>query len=113
MSKNKTPDIISGNNKQVISAPLISKDFIKKNGDKTKRKEIYIRRSIQDYFIKFCESKVSYEALQKHLPKTEFEIKTVKLEVEFREGNWDVCDEKKGVQSRTGPYVVIHRLIEK
>ena len=111
MSKNKTKDESSGDQKYIISAPLVVKYFRKKNGELTDRKELYIRRSIQDYFIKLCESKVSFEDLESYLPETEEEIKVVKLEVEFREGNWDSCDEDEESQSRVGEYVVVHQII--
>ena len=107
----KKRNISSADGKVIISAPIVSKPFIKKNGEPTDRTELYIRRSIQDYFIKFCESEVTREALEDHLSGINGLIKAVSLEVEFREGEWDVCDENLAQQSRIGEYVVIHRIV--
>ena len=108
----KTKDSSTGEEKYIISAPIVFKNFIKKNGVPTDRKEVYIRRSIQDYFIKFCESKVSQQDLENYLSKIDSEIKVATLEVEFLDGAWDICDDNFDQQSRMGEYVVIHRLIE-
>lgn len=113
MTKNKVQDKTTGNNKVIITAPLVEKSFMKKNGVSTGRTEWYIERSVQDYFIKFCESKITREALEKHLkPKKNNLIQTLTLEVEFKEGSWDICDENYEQQSRIGNYVIIHRIIE-
>lgn len=111
MKKNKTADTSSGENKVIISAPLVLKSFVKKNGERTDLKEWYIQRSIQDYFIKFCESEVTRQELEAYLAEHGGPLNTAKLEVEFREGNWDICDENELMQSRVGAYVVIHRII--
>lgn len=111
-TRNKTADQSSGDKKVIISAPLVQKTFVKKNGERTDIKEWYIRRSIQDYFIKFCESEVSLEALENYLEETEDPLNVAKLEVEFKDGEWDICDEKEEMQSRIGQYVIIHRIIQ-
>ena len=112
MSKNKTKDISSSKGKYIISVPIVIKNFVKKNGETTKHEEIYIRRSIQDYYIKFCESKISREDLENHLSTMDTEIKIATLEVEFLDGYWDICDGDLEQQSRMGAYVIIHRIIE-
>jgi hypothetical protein len=112
MSKNKTKDISSSEGKHIISVPVVIKNFVKKNGEMTTHKEFYIRRSIQDYYIKFCESKISRDDLENHLATMDNEIKIVTLEVEFLDGYWDICDDDFEQQSRMGAYVIIHRIIE-
>ncbi|MGH1386621.1 hypothetical protein [Kordia sp.] len=112
MTTNKTKDISSSEGKYIISSPVVIKSFVKKNGEKTSHKEMYLRRSIQDYYIKFCESKISSEDLENHLSTIDKEIKTATLEVEFLDGYWDICDDDFEQQSRMGAYVIIHRIIE-
>ena len=112
MSKNKTKDISSGKRKYIISVPVLSKNFVKKNGAVTEHKEMYIRRSIQDYYIKFCESNISSEDLENHLSTMDGEIKVATLEVEFFDGSWDICDDDFEQQSRIGAYVIIHRIVK-
>ena len=112
MSMKKTKDISTGKSKYIISAPVVFKRFVKKNGELTKRQDIYIQRSIQDYFIKFCESKISREDLENHLSTMGGEIKTATLEIEFLDGDWDACDDNFEQQSRVGEYVIIHRIVK-
>lgn len=111
MNKSKTTDPSSGDGKYIISAPIVTKSFVKKNGQPTDRKEYYIQRSIQDYFIKFCESEINIEDMEVELARSNSFIKTLKLEIEYRSGEWDVCDEHIDQQSRVGEYVVVHRII--
>lgn len=99
-------------NRKIISAPVVQKFFYKKNGEKTDRKEYYLQLSVQDYFIKFCESEVTADAFRDYVDQIESPLKTVKLEVEFREGEWDRCGAEPA-QSRVGAYVVIWRIIPK
>ncbi|MBC8756458.1 hypothetical protein H2O64_17420 [Kordia sp. YSTF-M3] len=73
---------------------------------------MYIRRSIQDYYIKFCESKISSEDLENYLSTMDTEIKVATLEVEFLDGYWDICDGDFEQQSRISSYVIIHRIVE-
>ena len=112
MEMNKGKDTSMGEGKYIITAPVIFKIFIKKNGEVTNIKELYIQRSIQDYYIKFCESKIKREDFENHLTNINGEIKVVTLEIEFRNGNWDICDENFINQSRIGEYIIIHRIIE-
>lgn len=92
---------------QAIDLPIVEKPFYNKAGKKIDFTEFYIQRSTQDYFIKFCESKVSREELETELSKIESPIKTLTVKVEFRDGLWDSCGESE-VQSRVGKYVVLH-----
>ena len=109
---NKTADVKTTGNRVIISAPIIPKPFVKKNGEETDIMEYYVSRSIQDYFIKFCESEVTPQDLEKVMYQEDESLNTLKLEVEFKNGEWDSCDELNRVQSRTGEYVVIYRIIE-
>lgn len=113
---NKTKDVSTGDGKYVILAPIVIKEVITQNGESN---EIYIRRSMGDYFIKFCESKVSRDELEHHLSYEYEEMKaislindSVTLEVEFRDGYWDICDENLTQDSRTGKYVIVHRILK-
>lgn len=109
--KNKTPDESTGDGKYIVAAPIVSKSFVKKNGQPTGHSELYLQRSIQDYYIKFCESSVTRKELENYLDSLDELIKVAQLEVEFRDGYWDICDDNYMQQSRVGEYVVIHRII--
>lgn len=98
--------------KVIVTAPLVLKSFVKKNGELTDLKEWYIQRSIQDYFIKFCESKITRKELEDYLAQQGNPLNTAKLEIEFREGNWDICDDNELMQSRVGEYVIVHRIVQ-
>lgn len=113
MVKNKTKDVSTGDGKFIISGPIVLKKFVDSKGKITDRQDYYIQRSIQDYFIKFCESEVSRAELEKYLvTKKEF-LKSATLEVEYRDGDWDNCsDDGIKVQSRTGAYIIVHKIIE-
>ena len=111
MSKNKTKDISTGERKLIISTPVVIKNFVEKNAELTEHQEMYLQRSVQDYYIKFCESKISREDLENHLSSMDKEIKISTLEVEFLDGYWDICDDNFEQQSRKGEYVIIHRII--
>lgn len=107
----KRADQKSAENRVIITAEIVEKSFVNKAGKVSDKKEFYIRRSIQDYFIKFCESEVSAEELRTAWEKETGFIKTLRMEVEFRKGNWDDCgEEAEEVQSRMGEYAVLHKL---
>jgi hypothetical protein len=97
---------------EIITVPVVRKKFVKKNTKITDYDEYYLQRSIQDYFIKFCESKVTRKEIESALKKVKGPIKTLTLKVEFKEGFWDSCEEGVMVQSRTGEYVVIMEIME-
>lgn len=85
---------------------LVEKSFVSKGGKETEHKELYLRCSIQDYFIKFCESSVTSEQLQNFINKS------ITVKMEIKEGLWDQCDEDYEVQSRVGTYISISKLYE-
>lgn len=111
MEKNKKGDLATNEGTYIISVPVVIKNYVNKNGEITEQKEIYIQRSIQDYFIKFCESRISQEDLENRLSKIDDIFKTLTLEVEFLDGNWDSCNDNFKQQSRIGKYVIIHKII--
>ncbi len=96
----------------IIKAPIVKKNFVNKAGKTTDHVEYYIRQSIQDYYIKFCESNVSIKELNEKLENIEGDIKALQLEVEFREGEWDICDGNHEIQSRIGEYAVILKILK-
>ena len=93
-----------------ITAPIIEKPFNQKNGVSNNQMEYYIRRSIQDYFIKFCESQIQRAELDNYLESVSGPIKTAKMDIEIRQGEWDNCSQPIGPQSRVGPYIVILKI---
>lgn len=111
LKKNKTKDISTGEGKYIISAPIVAKKFVDVDGKIENRQEYFIERSIQDYFIKFCESKVSREEFETYLSKKPENKKTATLEVEYVDGNWDECEETNSKQGRIGTYIIIHNII--
>lgn len=104
------------NNTQILSGLIVKKPFVNKAGEASKFKEYYFRTSVQDYFIKFCESEISKRNLENHLskiPDTGLDgAKAITAEITVKEGEWDICNEDHPAQSRIGYYVVIHRLIK-
>lgn len=96
---------------KTISAPIIMKNFYSKKGEMTDIKEYYVQQSVQDYFIKFCESDITSKELKEALDQQEDMIKTLTLRVEIKEGLWDQCEDYE-VQSRMGKYMVIYEIIE-
>lgn len=111
-SKNKMKNITTEKGTSIVTAPIVTKKFIKKNGEPSDFAEYYLQRSVDDFFIKFCESQITLAQLKEALDKIESPIKTLTLEVEFKTGSWDICDDIEA-QSRIGDYVIIHRIIDK
>jgi len=111
MNKNKIPDQTTESNTLIISAPIVEKHFVKKNGEVTELTEFYIRRSIQDYFIKICESKITKAQLLELVVIEHDFPEAISMEVEFRNGLLDDCDIDNETQSRTGEYVIIHKIL--
>ncbi|HOP64183.1 MAG TPA: hypothetical protein PK358_13890 [Spirochaetota bacterium] len=111
--KNKVNDITNEGGRVIITVPVITKSFISKSGRVTDIREYYIRRSIQDYFIKFCESGITSGELEEYLSTIEGAVRTATMEVEFRNGEWDRCEGDPEQQSRIGEYAVIHKIIKK
>lgn len=92
---------MSLSNSGTTTGQLIEKPFIIKNGVESNVMELYLRCSIQDYYIKLCESDVSAKELRKYLDKG------ITVTMEIKEGEWDRCEEDFEVQSRVGTYVTI------
>lgn len=85
---------------------LVEKPFINKRGKVSKHSELYLRCSIQDYFIKICESEVSRDDLKPYIGKG------IEVLMDVREGSLDLCPEDPPeAQSRVGTYVVIKKII--
>lgn len=90
------------------SCQVVEKGYFGKNGKPSGRKELYLRCSIQDYFIKFCESAVSKEDV---LP---FLNQAITVEMTVKKGDWDSGpNDLYAIQSRVGTYAVIHRIIDR
>lgn len=89
------------------SCELIEKEFVNKIGKSNGVKELYLRCSVQDYFIKICESNVTAEQLKKHLNRG------IKVEIEIKNGSWDICEYTlEQQQSRIGEYIVVSKIID-
>lgn len=94
----KEPNIITA------GCQVVEKKFVNKGGKSTDIKELYLRCSVQDYYIKFCESKVSLKKMKKHIDKG----LTVTFEV--KEGEWDICGGDPEIQSRIGTYAIVLKI---
>lgn len=109
-SNSKTASVADVREKSVESfytCELIEKEFENKIGKSGGFKELYLRCSVQDYFIKICESKVTSEQLKKHLNSG------IKVEMQIKDGSWDICEYTlEQQQSRIGQYVVITKIID-
>ena len=104
--KERDKTMNKSNSKPGTACVLIEKTSFSKRGTALDSGELYLRCSIQDYFIKFCESNVTKEEL---LP---FRNQGITVEMEVRNGEWDRCpNSQQEVQSRIGAYAVIHKLL--
>ena len=97
---------------QIINAQIVELAFEMKNSKVSSMTELYVRRNIQDYYIKFCESGVSKKEMEFEMTMKDGISKPLKLEVEIKDGLWDSCDPYEMVQSRTGKYIVVYRIIK-
>ena len=89
------------------TAQILEKPYIKKNGKASGEKDLYLRLSMGDYFIKFCESKIERKQLGSKIGSY------ITFEGEIKRGEWDSCPgDKAAVQSRTGPYITITKLVK-
>ncbi len=85
---------------------LIGKEFVNKAGKMGNFSEYYLRCSVDDYFIKLCESSIKVSDLEPYLNKG------ITVEMEVKEGLWDHCSNDPAyAQSRIGKYAVIHKII--
>ena len=99
---------------QTISARLVKREAFTKAG-RLIGSSYYLRLSRGDFYLKLCESEVNQERIEKLFthPKTDELIGVqITVELSFREGDLDRCPgDPPNAQSRTGEYVVIHRLL--
>lgn len=94
-------------NAKTTKCLLIEKEFTNKGGKVTEYKELYLRCSIQDYFIKICAGNVTAKQLNPYINSG------IEVEMEIKEGMLDHCSNNLAhTQSRTGTYVVIKKIIE-
>lgn len=94
-------------NAEYTACVLIEKNFVNKGGKISEYKELYLQCSIQDYFIKLCESKVTLKDLKPYINTG------IKVKMEIKEGMWDHCNEDPAyAQSRIGNYVIIKEIVK-
>ena len=89
-----------------ITCVLVQKAFVNKKNKTTDIMEYYLQCSIQDYYIKLCESEVSGSELEKYIDQG------ITVQMEIRDGSWDECEDNMHVQSRIGKYVIIKSIVE-
>jgi len=108
MKKETTPiheKAVDTENPLKRTGEIVEKTFIKKNGELGNFTELYFRASVQDYYIKFCESTITKEDL------TPFIGKVISVDAEIVKGNFDTCpDVEIPQESREGYYIVIRAL---
>jgi len=98
ISQTKTPNKV---NVITTGCEVVEKASVNKGGKISEYKEMYLRCSVQDYYIKFCESKVSLKKMKKYLDQG------VTVTYEVREGEWDICKGDPEMQSRIGTYAIV------
>jgi len=109
----KTEDLQLRNGRQIVDAPIVEVSMVLKNAKISSHSDYYVRRNIQDYFIKFCDNDgISKKELEQAMTMKDGISQVLRLEVEFRDGLWDSCDPEEIVQSRTGEYIVIHKILD-
>ena len=108
----KTEDQRTADGHLLITAEVIENARTDQKGKIIPGTDLYVRRSAQDYFIKFSESAVTKEAVKTAMDTIKHAIKSLTMEAEIRNGLWDNCDGNGTAKCRTGAYIVIHRLIE-
>ena len=95
----------------ILRGEIVLKAYENKNGKINREvQEYYLRCSADDYFIKFCECKVSKEDIiaYYHVQK---QIYPIAVKAKILTGEWDSCDTTERVQSRTGKYVQILEIV--
>jgi len=94
---------------QTLTGQIIKKELIKANGEKSGHFDLYLRCSIQDYFIKFCESSITKEDIEA-LNLGQFDA--ISVDAEIKHGEWDVCHGlgTDVIPTRIGNYVVIYKM---
>lgn len=109
---NKKMDQKLENGHIIIDAQIVELAFKMKNAKISSRTELYVRRSIQDYYIKFCESDVSKKEMEYEMTMKDGISESMTMEVEIKDGLWDSCYPDEMVQSRTGKYIVVYKIIK-
>lgn len=95
---------------QTLNGQIVKKEFVNKAGKSSGFYEYYLRCSIQDYFIKFCESDITKKDIDA-LNLGEFD--TITVDAEIINGDWDICpNDPQEMQSRIGNYVVIYDVLK-
>ena len=94
----KEPNIITA------GCQVVEKTFVNKGGKPSDFKELYLRCSVQDYYIKFCESNVSLKKMKKYIDKG------LTVTYEVKEGEWDICEGEPEMQSRIGTYAIVIKI---
>ncbi len=95
--RNKNP------NDKRMYGEIVEKPYVLKNGVQSAVSELFFRASVQDYFIKFCESSVTRSQVAPYIGQG------ITLAANVQEGEWDKCpvDSLYEVQSRMGYYITI------
>lgn len=97
----KTADQQTEENRFIVSGTVTKK------GDR-----YYLSRSVQDYYINFCESNISLKQFTSYLEKLTGFIKSVTLEVEYRPINREnQCQNEADDFNLSGKYIIIHKII--
>ena len=97
-------------NHQTLTGHIVQKEFINKAEKPSGFYEYYLRCSIQDYFIKFCESGITKKDIDA-LNLGEFDGITV--DAEIKDGSWDICpNDPQEMQSRIWQYVVVYKILD-
>ncbi|MEM9542024.1 MAG: hypothetical protein AAGA60_21325 [Cyanobacteria bacterium P01_E01_bin.42] len=106
---------IPENSAVIIRGAIVEREFVDKAGRPRGFSELYFRIAGDNYFIKFCESNVSRDELERHLDRLATSNlagdNEIALEVEIREGLWICYSGGPIPQSRIGRYVIIHRIV--
>ena len=96
-------------NSNTLTGQIVKKTHVNKACKTFYYYDLYLRCSVQDYFIKFCESSVTKAQIEA-LNLGEFG--NISIEGEIKEGDLDICpNDSTDVQSRIGHYVVIYKIL--
>lgn len=106
-SMNKSKSVLTSDNWEVVSVPVVEKHSETKNGKVTTHTDYYLQRSMGDYFIKFCESEITREEFEEEYAKSKDDlVRAMTLEIQIKKGQLDDCLDSQA-QSRIGEYVVV------
>lgn len=108
-NSNLYPKIADG----ILRCEIIALPYINKANKIDERiSDYYLRCSVDDYFIKFCEWKANKEQIIAHYkPNKITNPIAVKANIVF--GEWDNCDSTVIAQSRVEKYVQIVEIVKK